>query len=45
MDRNASNRDHWLKHRDPRLHWEAFKLAQSYAFVQPVGAIVNGPEL
>jgi hypothetical protein len=41
-ERTASEWDLWLKHRDPRYRWEAFKLAQFYMFGKPVQPVASG---
>lgn len=34
----------WMNHRDPKLAWEAFKLAQAYQFGKPVQPITGDEE-
>ena len=35
----------FLNHRDQRIRWEAFKLAQSYMFGKPVQLIIGEEDL
>ena len=43
-DRLTKEWNKWLRHSDPRIAFEAFKLAQFYLFGKPVQSVVGDEE-